>query len=207
MRRFEFNGYGEYALTKREEVAITKAFAQVARFDLRADQRKLLEQFAHLWFAGKQMNFDPGKLGHAFLELCESEKVKIVYMRRVKDGPTVECEFKDRLDYYERRDARSRKEWGGMYSGWGSCWIDPKTRKSVTQEQRREFREGVLNAWLTETGYRRDQLSPWINVANEELREQVAALQELVASLQADSPKPVAKLFRSHDEVDSETVH
>lgn len=102
MRRFEHDGYGEFALTKREEAAITKAFAEIARMgSLRADQRSLIDRFAGLWFTGEQLNFDQGKLGHAFLDLCAALKVPVQFMKKVgNEGPMEEREFRDVLAFF-----------------------------------------------------------------------------------------------------------
>jgi hypothetical protein len=60
------------------------------------------------------------------------------------------------LPFFERRDQSVRKAYAGHYSGWGSHW------KGTSQETRRAHREKVLNTWLDETGYRREQLAPWV---------------------------------------------
>lgn len=123
------------------------------------------------------------------------------------DGPMQLVEFRDGLESDERRDASVRRSYAGMYSGWGSHW------KDGTQEKRRDFREKVLATWLIHTGYRRDQLVPWVQTHTQGLEAEVVTLRALLMK-SLDKPMPVTihdlrhrykdKVFHSED---GGTVH
>jgi hypothetical protein len=175
MRKFypttgSVHSFAEYGLTKREENAVTLGFAKLGRCDLKAPEQKIVKDFAEVWFLGKQLNFDDGRLGSELIRLCKEYKIAITYMAKAGKGPMVPTQFQDTLDRYQETITRVRDQALG-YPNWGSWW------KGTTMASRVEYRNEVLDKWLVESDFRRHHLFPWNDGPFERLEKQVRELE------------------------------